>query len=118
MRTPATFVRREPGSNAEILNTLKYVRPGNGFEPTFPLMEKMDVNGLSANKLWSDMRSRCASPVGVFVLSYYPWTPVSATDVAWNFEKVLLDSSLRVIKRYATTVSPASIADDIKALLA
>ncbi|KAG8449506.1 hypothetical protein GDO86_016231 [Hymenochirus boettgeri] len=31
--------------NEEILNSLKYVRPGNGFEPSFTLFQKCDVNG-------------------------------------------------------------------------
>ncbi|KAG7244418.1 hypothetical protein INR49_031502, partial [Caranx melampygus] len=32
----------ENGNNDEILRSLKYVRPGNGFEPKFPILEKVD----------------------------------------------------------------------------
>jgi glutathione peroxidase len=63
------------------------------------------------------MRSTCPSPTGIFVLSYYSWTPVSTTDVAWNFEKVLLDASLTPVKRYGSITSPSAIAPDIQKLL-
>ena len=40
------FLQQEPGANGtEIMNSLKYVRPGGGFEPDFELTEKIDVNG-------------------------------------------------------------------------
>jgi glutathione peroxidase len=35
------FGGQEPGANDEILNGLKYVRPGNGFVPAFPLTTKV-----------------------------------------------------------------------------
>lgn len=35
------FANQEPGGNDEILAGLKYVRPGNGFVPAFPLMQKV-----------------------------------------------------------------------------
>ena len=36
---------QENAKNEEILNCLKYVRPGGGFEPNFMLFEKCEVNG-------------------------------------------------------------------------
>ncbi len=44
------FGLQEPGVNAsEILNTIRYVRPGSKrgypFEPRFPLTRKVEVNG-------------------------------------------------------------------------
>lgn len=74
-------------------------------------------NHPAANQLWSDMRASCPSPTGVFVLSYFSWTPVSTTDVAWNFEKVLLDASLTPVKRYSSITGPSAIATDIQRLL-
>lgn len=32
-------------SNSEILNILKYVRPGNGFVPAFPLTQSVSDRG-------------------------------------------------------------------------
>jgi glutathione peroxidase len=114
----AQFDNQEPGDNDEILNILRYVRPGQGFVPAFPLTQKMDVNGLTADSMWSTLRASCPSPIGIFALQYYPWTPVTSSDVSWNFEKVLLDSELRPITRYAPTAAPSSIAPDIQRLLA
>lgn len=113
----AQFDNQEPGSNDEIMNTLKYVRPGSGFTPAFPLTQKLDVNGLSAHSFWSTARSVCPSPSGVYLLQFYPWTPVTTTDVAWNFEKVLLDVNLRPIRRYASTAAFSTIEADLKWLL-
>ena len=46
------LVQQEPGeSGEEILNCLKYVRPGGGYVPQFELTEKVDVNGPDAHQL-------------------------------------------------------------------
>ncbi len=41
-------------SDAEILNILKYVRPGGGFEPLFHVFGKVLVNGANNHslKIW------------------------------------------------------------------
>ena len=110
--------------NAEFLNTLKYVRPGGNFEPapTITIMEKGDVNGENAQPVWEWLRTElplpCDEPIdtksnGVnnrdaLVLprgkfggsTVVLWTPVSRTDVAWNFEKFLVDADGKPVKRY------------------
>eukprot|EP00962_Isochrysis_galbana_P059064 scaffold32450_cov107-Isochrysis_galbana.AAC.4 len=45
--------------NDEFLNTLKHVRPGNGFEPaeTVTIFEKCDVNGLTAAPVFKWLKS-------------------------------------------------------------
>lgn len=49
--------QQEPGSNGtEILNSLKYVRPGDGFVPNFQLAQKSDVNGESEHPLYTYMK--------------------------------------------------------------
>lgn len=51
------FKHQEQGSNAtEIMNNIKYVRPGNGFVPNFQLSEKLDVNGENEILLYKDMK--------------------------------------------------------------
>ena len=48
------FAHQEPGKNAEeILNGLKYVRPGRGFEPQMALLKKRDVNGKNEDNLYT-----------------------------------------------------------------
>merc|ERR1719461_2286758 len=46
----------------EFLNTLKYVRPGNGFEPAFEVFSKVDVNGRNAHPLFAWMRKSIPIP--------------------------------------------------------
>lgn len=48
------FGFQEPAENSyELMNGLKYVRPGHGFVPNFPLFEKRDVNGKKEDKIYS-----------------------------------------------------------------
>lgn len=96
--------------NSEFLNTLKHVRPGNGFEaaPTVTLFEKTDVNGADAAPLFKwlkashmipcdeagdtkgngvDDNDALVLPRGKFGGSTVVlWTPVARSDIAWNFE--------------------------------
>ncbi|RWS19987.1 glutathione peroxidase-like protein 1, partial [Leptotrombidium deliense] len=54
------FGKLEPSTKAsEILNGLKYVRPGNGFEPNFILTERIDVNGDSGHMMYDFMKRSC-----------------------------------------------------------
>lgn len=97
-------------NNDEILNTLKHVRPGGGFEPasTVTLFEKIDVNGADAHPLFKWLKSEMMIPSdemadtkgngvadpdalvlprGAFGGSTVVlWTPVARSDIAWNFE--------------------------------
>lgn len=48
------FGLQEPGKDKyEIMNGLKYVRPGHGFEPNFPLFAKRDVNGEKEDEIYT-----------------------------------------------------------------
>lgn len=111
------FDNQEPGDNDEILNTLKYVRPGGGFVPAFPLVQIGDVNGATSQPIWTAIRSACPQPSPLFALSDFGYAPVTPNDIVWNFEKVLIDSKLRLVTRYSTLVAPSSIAPDIQRLV-
>lgn len=45
--------------NEEMLNVLKYVRPGGGFVPTFPVFAKIEVNGLNEEPLFTYLKVCC-----------------------------------------------------------
>ncbi len=49
----AQFANQEPGKDSEIMNTLKYVRPGKNFVPNFTMFSKLEVNGATADGLFS-----------------------------------------------------------------
>uniref|UniRef100_A0A3Q1BH79 Glutathione peroxidase 1 n=1 Tax=Amphiprion ocellaris TaxID=80972 RepID=A0A3Q1BH79_AMPOC len=91
--------------NEEILLSLKYVRPGNGFEPKFQLLEKVDVNGKNADPLFVFLRESLPFPSDdpsalISDPKLIIWSPVCRNDVAWNFEKFLIGPDGVPFKRY------------------
>jgi len=111
--------------NGDILNLLKYVRPGNGFVPAFPMFQKVDVNGMLADPLFVWLRSKLPlpfdAPYGPFIMKQLLmlWEPASRTDIDWNFEKFLIGRNGLPIKRWSSTIAtadPGLIADIEKAL--
>lgn len=45
--------------NNETLNILKYVRPGGGFVPKFPVFGKVEVNGSNEDPLFTYLKVLC-----------------------------------------------------------
>jgi len=125
----------------EFLNTLKYVRPGDGFEPapTITVMKKGDVNGASAQPVFKWMKEEMMVPSGALEdtkengcndidalilprggfggTTVSLWTPVCRSDIAWNFEKFLFDAEGKPVKRFHRYFDTNEIAADIDALL-
>ncbi|GMM93817.1 glutathione peroxidase [Qipengyuania sp. MTN3-11] len=93
------FGGQEPGSDAEIAEFCKV-----NFGVSFPLMHKVDVNGPDASPLFDWMKSEAKGLMG-------------SQSIKWNFTKFLIDREGRVIRRYAPTDKPESIARDIEKLL-
>ena len=115
------FYNQEPGNNNEILNTLYYVRPGGKFVPSFPLTQKTHVNGDDAHPVFKFMRNLCPSTQVEIVPDGYPlpvWSPITTTDVQWNFETFLISKTGFLYKRYNSNVDPILIQSDIEYLLA
>ena len=50
------FGLQEPAKDNELLNCLKYVRPGHGFEPNFIMAAKVNVNGPDEHPLYSFLK--------------------------------------------------------------
>uniref|UniRef100_A0A7S4UW63 Glutathione peroxidase n=1 Tax=Alexandrium monilatum TaxID=311494 RepID=A0A7S4UW63_9DINO len=80
-------------------------------------MSKTDANGRYEHAMWTWVKRLCPLPAS---LQYgaIRWTPVTAHDVAWNFEKFLFDSEGRPCKRYDSSVPASALHDDIQAVLA
>ena len=50
-------MKQEPGDNGtEIMNSLKYVRPGDGFVPKFELTERTNVNGADEHPMFTYLK--------------------------------------------------------------
>lgn len=112
------FHYQEPGLGEEIPNGLKYVRPGNGFVPMFPLLEKRDVNGLNESNVYTWLKSLCPNPT-TFIMdrSDILYSPVRTTDITWNFEKILIDHKGKPKKRFTPDVNPHDLEEDIKNMI-
>ncbi|MFN2100535.1 glutathione peroxidase [Altererythrobacter sp. MF3-039] len=93
------FGAQEPGSSDEIAEFCKL-----NFGVTFPLMEKVDVNGDDASPLFDWMKSEAPGLMG-------------SKTVKWNFTKFLIDREGNVVKRYAPQDTPDRIAKDVAKLL-
>ena len=92
------FAHQEFDDNAEIAEFCT-----TNYDVTFPMFAKIDVNGRSAHPLYRWLRGSSRGLLG--------------GAIKWNFTKFLLNRDGEVVRRYAPTVLPAEIADDIRALL-
>lgn len=92
------FAKQESGSNEEI-NSFCQLNYG----VTFTMFEKIDVNGKNAHPLYKYLKNNSKA--------------LLTKDIKWNFTKFLIDMEGNVIKRYAPTISPLKIKDDIEKLL-
>ena len=93
------FGAQEPGNADQIAEFCKV-----NFGVTFPLMQKIDVNGPDASPLFDWMKSEAKGIMGT-------------TAIKWNFTKFLIDREGHVVKRYGSNDTPARIAKDIEKLL-
>jgi len=94
------FGHQEPGDEAEIRNFCALT-----YDVDFPLFSKIDVNGSNAHPLWKWLKEEKGGLLGIGAIK-------------WNFTKFLVGRDGRVIKRYAPTEEPKSLARDIEAALA
>lgn len=93
------FGGQEPGDAEEIDQFCKV-----NFGLTFPLMQKIDVNGDNASPLFDWMKGEAPGLMG-------------SKAVKWNFTKFLIGRDGKVIRRYAPQDTPAKIQKDIAAVL-
>lgn len=96
------FGHQEPGSAEEIAD---FCRKNHGV--TFPLSEKIEVNGKDAHPLWKYLRASRKGLLGALM----------GGRIQWNFTKFLVDRNGRVVERFAPNKRPEDIAPSIEALL-
>ncbi|WP_420476796.1 glutathione peroxidase [Noviherbaspirillum sp. ST9] len=94
------FGAQEPGSNAEIGAFCE-----RNYGVTFPLFDKIDVNGDAAHPLFKHLKSEAPGLMGT-------------EAIKWNFTKFLVRKDGRVYKRYAPQTEPKELMKDIEKLLA
>ena len=89
------FANQEPGTDAEILAFAT-----SKFDVNFPMFSKIEVNGVGAALLYQMLKD--AQP-----------GEGETDDIAWNFEKFLVDKAGNVVKRYPPPTTPEDIAADL-----
>jgi glutathione peroxidase len=80
------FAGQEPGSAEEIASFCSTT-----YGVTFPLSEKLEVNGPGRHPVYQFLTSAATGIAG---------------DITWNFEKFLIGRDGKVLKRYPPTVKP------------
>ena len=94
------FGAQDSGSNDEIAEFCQL-----NYGVSFPMMEKINVNGSGAHPLYQWLTAEAPGLLG-------------SKAIKWNFTKFLIGKDGAVIKRYAPTDTPAGMAKDIEAALA
>lgn len=94
------FGGQEPGNDGEIAGFCQV-----NYGVSFPMMSKIEVNGAGAHPLFQWLTAEAPGLLG-------------SKAVKWNFTKFLVGKDGQVIKRYAPTDKPESLAKDIEAALA
>ena len=94
------FGAQDPGSNDEIASFCQL-----NYGVSFPMMAKVKVNGRDAHPLWQWLTAEAPGVLGT-------------QAVKWNFTKFLVGRDGQVLKRYAPTDTPESLAQDIEKALA
>jgi len=92
------FGHQEPGSEDEIRQFCE-----TSYGVTFPMFQKIDVNGESDHPLYSWLTSEKSGMLG--------------KRIKWNFTKFLLDPEGAVVGRYAPTTKPEELEGDIEHIL-
>ena len=92
------FGGQEPGEAEEIGTFCE-----QNYGVTFPLFEKVDVNGDRAHPLFQWLRKERSGLMG--------------SAIKWNFTKFLVGRDGTVRKRYGSTTAPEKIAADIEKAL-
>jgi glutathione peroxidase len=94
------FGAQDKGSNEEISSFCQL-----NYGVSFPMMAKIEVNGGGAHPLYQWLTKEAPGLLGT-------------KAIKWNFTKFLVARDGQVIRRYAPTDTPASLAKDIEAALA
>ena len=84
------FGRQEPGSAAEIGQFCS-----SNYAVSFPMFDKIDVNGDNAHPLYLYLRGENSGLLG--------------SSIKCNFTKFLIDRSGKVVGRYAPTTTPEAL---------
>jgi len=93
------FGQQEPGTNQEVAAFC-----AAKFQVTFPMFEKISVNGDDTHPLYRFLKEAVPGILGI-------------QAIKWNFTKFLVDRDGLVVKRYGPILTPSVLEKDIEQLL-
>lgn len=93
------FANQEPGSSKEIEEFCKV-----NYGVTFPLFEKIEVNGKNAHPIFKFLKSKLSG--GIF-----------GSRIKWNFTKFVINSKGVPVKRFSPNTKPEKMEKTIRRLL-
>jgi len=93
------FGEQEPGDADEIANFCS-----TSYGVSFPMFEKVDVNGPNAHPLYRLLKGEATGVLG-------------SESIKWNFTKFLVSRTGEVVSRRAPSDTPASLRGEIEGLL-
>jgi glutathione peroxidase len=93
------FGAQEPGTADEIGSFCQ-----KNYGVSFPMFEKIDVNGDGAHPLYRWLKSSAKGVLG-------------SEGIKWNFTKFLVDRQGQVVERFAPTTKPEDLQPNIEKLL-
>src|SRR6201988_2753461 len=88
------FGGQEPGNASEIRAFCS-----SKYDVTFPMFDKIDVNGSAAHPLYNYLKREKSGLLG--------------SAIKWNFTKFLVDREGKVVARFAPTATPEGLRKDI-----
>ncbi len=89
------FGGQEPGSNEEILEFAT-----STYDVDFPMFSKIEVNGEGQAELYALLKEQQPGDG-------------ESSDIAWNFEKFLVDGAGTAVARWGTRVTPEEIREQL-----
>ncbi|CAL6068112.1 redoxin_domain-containing protein [Hexamita inflata] len=92
------FGNQEPGERPAIQSCQQ------NYGVTFPIMNKIDVNGLYVDPIYKFLKKEQTGILGT-------------EAIKWNFTKFLVDKEGHVVKRFAPTTKPEEIEEDVVKIL-
>jgi len=92
------FKEQDPGSHEEIKSFCEI-----NYGVTFEIFQKIDVKGDNQHPIYKFLTNEKPGLLG--------------KDIKWNFTKFLIDRDGKVVKRFASTVTPEKMERQIQALL-
>lgn len=92
------FAHQEPGDDEAIQQFCSL-----NYGVTFPVMSKIDVNGKHAEPLYDWLKQQAPGKLG--------------NSIKWNFTKFLVSRDGKTVKRFAPTVEPRELREDIERVL-